>query len=143
MIKNPRKISEIVTFLQKNCSENKRDLHPIDIALSIADDDIGKAWYTAIRELGIDYNTPCSIIQSDDEWAQYSDFGKNTVLTVSRNSFMLISNSEMLNSKGNICSDANIYKDKKHMSSIMICFKHSITRSAYYKTIMGEYIYDR
>ena len=119
---------ETIKYLQKSYARLKNKklkmLHPIDYALILLDYRTGCMWFSILKRLGITYQTPCTVINSNE--TEYYD---NTILSISNSGFKIISNRETIfNYKSQITQ--NIKK------SIIICFDHKITKEEYYTTIL-------
>lgn len=118
----------------KNC--DKKLLHPIDKALLLLEDYISIKWFNTLAKMGISYLTPCAIINSQEDWATYSNFGYNTILTICKKGFKIESNNQVLFLKNKVSKPEAIFRDKNHKTSIMLVFKHNITLAQYYKEIL-------
>ena len=139
MITDSKKLMEYVEFLDKNyLIGNKHILHPIDQALMISSPEVATQWYNLIRLLGIDYNTPCSFLSDDGQWADYTDFGRFTCLYVSDNSYLITSNGRHLHEKGAVASDKKVYKDKKHLRHAIIAFDHYVSYETFQELLTGR-----
>lgn len=118
----------------KKC--NKNNLHIIDQALLLLEDYLSIKWYNLLFRMGINYTTPAIIITNEDDWATYSNFGKNTTLMINSKGFKITSNNETISYKGTSFNKDSILKDKKHKKSILIVFDHTITSEQFYKEIL-------
>lgn len=119
---------DTIKYLQKSYTRlgNKKlkMLHPIDYALILLDYHIGCKWFSTLKRLGITYQTPCTIINSNE-----TDYYDNTILSISNSGYKIISNREVLfNYKSQIT--------QKVKKSINICFDHKITKEEYYTNIL-------
>ena len=119
---------DTIKYLQKSYTRlnNKKlkMLHPIDYALILLDYHIGCKWFSILKRLGITYQTPCTIINSNE--IEYYD---NTILLISNSCYKIISNREIL-------SNYKFQTAQKIKKNINICFDHKITKETYYTNIL-------